>query len=76
VGLEWVWNERASREAAVFLVEVESALNRGVYIAPNGGRIRFGDYATSWLATRNNERATAAPRRVHHAAAPGGRSAG
>jgi integrase len=48
------------REANAFLAEVEAALHRGVYVAPDGGRICFGDYAEKWLANRNNERATAA----------------
>ncbi len=51
---------RTKREADAFLAEVESALNRGVYIAPDAGRVRFGDYAERWLASRNNERTTAA----------------
>jgi integrase len=51
---------KTKREANAFLSEVETALNRGVYVAPDGGRIRFADYATPWLASRNDERATAA----------------
>jgi integrase len=51
---------KTRREANAFLAEVEAALNRGVYVAPDGGRIRFGDYAEKWLANRNNERATIA----------------
>jgi integrase len=51
---------KTRREANAFLAEVESALHRGVYVAPDGGRIRFGDYAERWLANRNDERATAA----------------
>lgn len=51
---------RTKKEASAFLAEVESALNRGMYVAPDAGRLRFGDYATRWLAGRNDERATAA----------------
>ena len=51
---------RTKREAGAFLAEVESALNRGTYVAPDAGRLRFGDYAARWLAGRNDERATAA----------------
>ena len=51
---------RTKKEASAFLAEIEAALNRGTYIAPDAGRIRFGDYATRWLAARNDERATAA----------------
>jgi integrase len=48
------------REASAYLSEVESALNRGAYIAPGAGRVKFGAYAQRWLDSRNNERATAA----------------
>ena len=51
---------RTKREANAFLAEVESALNRGTYIAPDAGRVRFADYAARWLAARNDEKATAA----------------
>jgi integrase len=51
---------RTKREAAAFLAEVESALNRGTYVAPDAGRLRFGDYAKRWLAGRNDEKATVA----------------
>src|SRR5262245_18411820 len=51
---------KTRREANAFLAEVESALHRGVYVAPDGGRIRFGDYAQRWLASRNDERARTA----------------
>src|SRR5262245_13801153 len=51
---------KTKREASAYLAEVESALNRGMYIAPDAGRLRFGEYAQRWLAGRNDERATAA----------------
>lgn len=51
---------RTKREANAFLAEVESALNRGTYVAPDAGRLRFGEYAEKWLANRNDEKATAA----------------
>ncbi|WP_439427777.1 tyrosine-type recombinase/integrase [Micromonospora sp. LA-10] len=51
---------RTKREANAFLAEVESALNRGLYVAPDAGRVRFGDYADRWLAARNSEKTTAA----------------
>lgn len=51
---------KTKREASAYLAEVESALNRGVYVAPDAGRLRFGEYAERWLAGRNDERATAA----------------
>ncbi len=51
---------RIKRDANAFLTEVESALNRGTYVAPDAGRLRFGDYAARWLAGRNCEKTTAA----------------
>lgn len=48
------------RHASAFLSEVESALNRGMYVALDAGRIRLGDYAQRWLAGRNDEKATVA----------------
>jgi integrase len=51
---------RTKREANVFLAEVETALNRGTYVAPDAGRLRFADYAERWAAGRNDERATVA----------------
>jgi integrase len=50
---------RTKRDASAFLAEVDSALNRGTYVAPHAGRLRFGDYAQRWLAGRNDERTTA-----------------
>jgi integrase len=49
---------RTKKEASGFLAEVESALNRGTYVAPDAGRLRFGDYAERWLAGRNDEKTT------------------
>lgn len=51
---------RTKRDANAFLAEVESALNRGTYVAPDAGRLRFTDYAQRWLSNRNDEKATAA----------------
>lgn len=51
---------KTRREANAFLAEVESALNRGTYVAPAAGRLRFADYAAQWLGARNDERATIA----------------
>ncbi|RAO23355.1 hypothetical protein MED15_01195 [Micromonospora noduli] len=51
---------RTKKEANAFLAEVESALNRGTYVAPDAGRLRFADYAQRWLSNRNDEKATAA----------------
>ena len=51
---------RTKREAAAYLAEVETTLNRGSYVDPHAGRIRFADYARRWLAARNDEITTAA----------------
>ena len=51
---------RTKREATAYLAEVETALNRGAYVDPHAGRLRFGDYTTRWLAARNDEITTAA----------------
>ncbi|MEV4838588.1 site-specific integrase [Nonomuraea sp. NPDC049486] len=48
------------REATAFLAEIKSALNRGSYVDPHAGKTKFGAYASSWLASRNHELATAA----------------
>lgn len=48
------------REAVAYLAEVESALNRGSYVDPHAGKIRFGDYAERWVSARNDEITTAA----------------
>ena len=51
---------RTKREANAFLAEVEAALNRGLYVAPDAGRPRVSEYAGRWLVGRNDEQATAA----------------
>jgi integrase len=51
---------RMKREAAAYLSEIETSLNRGSYVDPHAGRLRFGDYARRWLAARNDEITTAA----------------
>jgi hypothetical protein len=51
---------KSKREANAFLAAVETALNCGLYVAPDGGRLRLSEYAERWLAARNDEKATAA----------------
>src|SRR3954470_17886608 len=51
---------KTKREANAFLAEVETALNRGLYVAPDAGHLRLSEYAVRWLAGRNDEKATAA----------------
>lgn len=51
---------RIKKDATAFLVEVETAKTRGAYVAPNAGRMLFGDHAAHWMATWNTEITTAA----------------
>ncbi|HSV67099.1 MAG TPA: tyrosine-type recombinase/integrase [Mycobacteriales bacterium] len=51
---------KTKREANAFLAETETALNRGSYVDPHAGRLKFGAYATRWLEARNDEITTAA----------------
>src|SRR4051795_10541723 len=48
------------KEAAAFLAETETAVNRGVYVDPHAGRTRFEVYAGKWAAGRNDEAMTTA----------------
>jgi integrase len=48
------------REATAYLAEVESSHARGTYVDPAAGRLRFGNYAQTWLAGRTYERTTTA----------------
>jgi integrase len=48
------------REATAYLAEVESSHARGTYVDPTAGRLRFGNYAQTWLAGRTYERTTTA----------------
>ncbi|MDT0531853.1 site-specific integrase [Micromonospora sp. DSM 115977] len=50
---------RTKKEANAFLAEVEGALNRGTYVDPHAGRMRFGEFVTRWLAGRSVEARTA-----------------
>jgi integrase len=60
---------KTKKEANAYLAEVESAVNRGTYVAPNAGRVRFHVHTERWaasrhLADRTNER-TASVLRCH-----------
>jgi integrase len=46
-------NFQTKREATAFLAEIETTINRGTYIAPNAGKLRFRVYAERWSASRN-----------------------
>lgn len=50
---------RTKKEANAFLSEVEATLNRGTYIDPHAGRVRFGTFAREWLDARAVEARTA-----------------
>ena len=40
------------REANAFLAEIETTMNRGTYVAPNAGKLRFCVYVKRWVAGR------------------------
>ncbi|MFD6696897.1 tyrosine-type recombinase/integrase [Micromonospora aurantiaca (nom. illeg.)] len=50
---------RTKKEANAYLAEVEGAINRGTYVDPHAGRLRFGEFVTRWLAGRSVEVRTA-----------------
>lgn len=37
-------NFATKREANSFLADIEATMNRGTYVAPNAGKLRFGVY--------------------------------
>lgn len=39
-------------EAKIYLASVETDLNRGTWVDPDTGRVRFADYAAEWLDQR------------------------
>jgi integrase len=39
-------------EAKIYLAAIETDLNRGTYVDPDTGRVRFSDYAAQWLDQR------------------------
>jgi integrase len=51
---------RTKKEAAAFLANIESSLNRGGYVDPHAGRQPFGPYAERWLRARKAELTTTA----------------
>jgi integrase len=50
---------KTKREANALVSEVESAVNRGTYVDPDAGRMRFGTFAVRWLDSRQVEARTA-----------------
>jgi integrase len=43
---------RTKKEASAFLAEMEATVNRGTYVDPHAGRIRFQEYAVRWMGSR------------------------
>ncbi|MGH3814567.1 MAG: tyrosine-type recombinase/integrase [Pseudonocardiaceae bacterium] len=41
------------REASAFLAEIATTMNRGTYVAPNAGKLRFRVYAERWSTSRS-----------------------
>lgn len=48
------------REAKSFLAQVEVSKSNGTYVSPHAGRTLFGEHATAWMETWNQERTTTA----------------
>lgn len=46
-------NFATKREAGAFLAEIDATINRGTYVAPNAGKLRFRVYVERWSASRN-----------------------
>ncbi len=51
---------KTKRDAAAYLAQVETSKTQGVYVSPQGGRVKFHDLAVRWLASRNDEPTTIA----------------
>ena len=51
---------KRKRDAERFVAELESARNRGLYIDPHAGKVKFADYLATWVAGRNHEKTTTA----------------
>lgn len=50
--------DRQKKAAEDFLVRVESDKQRGAYIHPDAGRVAFGEYARTWLASQTFDAST------------------
>ncbi|MEU5549157.1 tyrosine-type recombinase/integrase [Micromonospora sp. NPDC047793] len=50
---------RTKKEANAYLADVEGALNKGTYVDPHAGKVRFGEFVVRWLAGRSVEARTA-----------------
>jgi integrase len=48
-------NFKTKREAVQFLAEIDASRNKGLYVDPRAGRVRFADFLQQWVAGRNHE---------------------
>ena len=46
---------KRKRDAERFVAELETAKNRGLYIDPHAGKVKFADYLPRWVIGRNDE---------------------
>src|SRR5262245_10047490 len=46
---------KTKRQAERFLADIESAKNKGLYVDPHAGRVRFADFLRQWVAGRHYE---------------------
>lgn len=53
-------NFKTKREAERFLADIESTKNKGLYVDPHAGRIKFADFLRQWVAGRQYELNTTA----------------
>jgi len=51
---------KARRDATRFLAELEASKNRGLYIDPRAGKVKFADYLPQWVVGRHHESNTIA----------------
>jgi integrase len=52
-GIKRAKNFSTKREAGAFLADIEATMNRGTYVAPNAGKLRFRVYVERWSASRS-----------------------
>ncbi|MFE9252255.1 tyrosine-type recombinase/integrase [Streptomyces sp. NPDC007088] len=50
--------DKQKRIAETWLANIEADMSRGDYIAPEAGKVTFGQYATKWMATQMTDPAT------------------
>jgi integrase len=64
--------DRAKRQADEFLHKVENEKREGTYLDPNGGKVKFKDYAEQWLSGQSFKSTTRAnvPSRLNNQVYP------